>query len=179
MLKAEGRPAVPALLKALETGDEGLCDAACRALANIGVKDKSFMSALIAVLKDKKRVANRCMAASALGEMGAEAKGAVPDLIEALRAKDVADPQAANKTRQSVMAGLARIGRDAKAAVPALIAFVQDQSMDPCVRRSAAEALGSMGPAAFSAKAALAKAVKDTDPGVRMAAAKALQGIGP
>src|SRR5437762_2901203 len=52
-------------------------------------------------------------------------------------------------------------------------------SSDPCVRRSAAFALGRIGPAASLAVPQLVQALKDVDPNVRDAAAYALGEIGP
>jgi HEAT repeat protein len=62
-------------------------------------------------------------------------------------------------------------------AVEALIELLHDPSLD--IRRSAAVALGKIGPPASKASEALGKAVTDLDEDVRLAATVALGQIGP
>jgi HEAT repeat protein len=61
--------------------------------------------------------------------------------------------------------------------VPALAEALKDQSAD--IRRSAAQALREIGPAAADAVSALAEALKDQNADVGRSAADALREIGP
>jgi HEAT repeat protein len=72
----------------------------------------------------------RSGAASVLGEIGPAAKDAVPDLIEALKDRDM---------RPIAVGALGRIGPAAKDAVPALIEALKDQHFIVC--NAAAKAL--------------------------------------
>jgi len=65
----------------------------------------------------------RSYAASALGEIGKDAKDAAPALIAALKDQDAG-------VRRSAAAALGKIGKDAKDAAPALIAALKDQDED-------------------------------------------------
>jgi HEAT repeat protein len=103
-----------------------------------------------------------------LSLLGAEARTAVPALIEAL---------AGNETLVRAQAALAlgRIGPDAGAAVPALAELLRDPEWT--VRRQVALALGRIGPQARLAIPALEKLGDDPDHLVRQAAEEALQNI--
>jgi HEAT repeat protein len=74
----------------------------------------------------------RNTAATVLGRYGAEAKEAVPALVESLKDKD-------KHVRRSAAYSLARFGRDANDAIPALKESLQDE--DPKVREAAAYAI--------------------------------------
>ena len=80
----------------------------------------------------------RSIAAVTLGEIGSEAKDAVPALIQLLQ-----DQDAEGFVRANAALALREIGPEAKDAVPALIQALQDQ--DKYVRRDAAGALGKIG----------------------------------
>jgi HEAT repeat protein len=80
----------------------------------------------------------RISAADALGQIGPEAKEAVPALIAALKDQEV-------DVRSSAAYALGRIGPD---AVPALIAALKDHNV--FVRSSAADALRKIDPTAVS-----------------------------
>ncbi|MBU4502509.1 MAG: HPr family phosphocarrier protein, partial [Nanoarchaeota archaeon] len=110
----------------------------------------------------------RQAAAVSLGNIGPEAKEAVPYLIEAL--KDVRLAAAAAEV-------LGNIGPEAKEAVPYLIEALKDESL--YVRLAAAEALGNIGPEAKEAVPYLIEALKDESLYVRRAAAVSLGNIGP
>src|SRR5207302_626526 len=120
-------------------------------------------------------------AAEALGEMGPEARAAVPALTEVLR-----DPHFSSFRPYYALA-LLKIDRQAAGvAVPVLIEAlngkggaisVPDQAA-ATVRKKAASALGQIGRDAGDAVAALANALGDADASVRQQAAKALGDIG-
>ncbi len=102
-------------------------------------------------------------AAAALGEIGAAAHVALPDLIAALQ-----DPEVI----YGAAAALARWGDAAVPAVPALCAEFERPL--PSQRRAIAEALGAIGPAAEAAVPALEGRLSDEDGIVRAHAALAL-----
>src|SRR5260370_38008711 len=77
----------------------------------------------------------RYAAAAALGNIGAKAGAAVPDLTEALK-----DPN--DMVRARVVTTLWSLGSAAKDTVPDLIAALQDKNAE--VRLNAAGALGSL-----------------------------------
>jgi HEAT repeat protein len=79
----------------------------------------------------------RKTAVEVLGNVGPEAKEAVPDLVEAANDKYIA-------VREAAVRVLGKIGPDAVAAVSALIKVLQDD-VDVDVRSSAAVALGNIG----------------------------------
>lgn len=115
-------------------------------------------------------------AAFALGKMGNEATPAVVDLKKCLR--DKAHPkvqEAAAAALGEIAAQSIRVAQD-KDLVAALREALKDS--EEMVRRSAAQALGRLGPSTASAQADLAKALKDAKPSVRQNAAWALGQLG-
>ena len=151
-------------------------------------------------LKDKVAV-NRAAAAVVIGMIGPKAKTAVPALSLALKDEDLG-------VRSEVVRLLGEIGPAAKDAVPALLATTAQADFDfiePIIaitlgklglaavpaltealtaknvklRRTAAAALGLIGPQAGDAVAALAAALTDSEPAVRQYAVQALGQIGP
>jgi len=104
----------------------------------------------------------RRIAAEALGQLGPEARAAVPDLVRAL-----ADPEIL--VRRASARALGQIGPEARAAVPDLVRALADK--DSYVRLSAAEALRQIGQAAVPD---LVRALADEYSYVRRAAAVAL-----
>src|SRR5690606_26045519 len=111
----------------------------------------------------------RRQAAKELGEMGPEAKEAVPALRKALRDSDA-------YVRRFSAEALGAIGPAAKEAVPDLALAMNDGKK--VVALAAVESLGRIGQPAI---AALTGAVKDAgkDPEVRRKAALGLGRIGP
>jgi HEAT repeat protein len=131
------------------------------------------------------RPAVRRSAAFALGRLGHEAYYAVPELARHLQDKDPGVRDAAASALGEIVFGL----RDQE--VPFNVALQWDQAgarlvkalsvdtePDPRVRRSAAYALGTFGPAAAEALPALKKALRDTNPAVRQNAAWAVGRVG-
>jgi HEAT repeat protein len=101
---------------------------------------------------------------------GAEARPAVPALIEQLGSPNVL-------VRQNAAFALGKIGPDAREAVPGLIQLMNDS--DWTVRRQAAMSLGQIGPDAKDAVERLVKLRRDRIPLVRQAAEEALAQIDP
>ena len=120
---------------------------------------------LVITLKSEK-VAERAAAARILGELGAAAKDAVPDLQAVLGDAD-------KDVRRCAARSLGDIGKASKPAVAALGKTLKDQ--DAQVRQAAAYALGRIGDPA--AKPYLEAAKKDTNEGVKHAAKDALKAL--
>jgi HEAT repeat protein len=100
----------------------------------------------------------------------ADAKPAVPGLVEALR-----DPE--REVRREASAALGGIGPSAKAALPALLKALKDP--EPPVRKTTAWALGEIGSEDKLLAPPLVEALVDDAPEVRMEAAYALGTMGP
>jgi HEAT repeat protein len=87
----EAMPAAEALFKRLEDDDGWVRVASAQALSRIGSHKDIAMLVLAVILRDKEADKEvRIGAASALGEIGPDAKKAVPDLMAAL--KDAPEP---------------------------------------------------------------------------------------
>jgi hypothetical protein len=95
---------------------------------------RSDVSALIEKLRDPDAGTRRA-AATALGQLGAEAESAVPELAKALT-----DPDA--YVRELAALALGHVGAEAKSAVPALNKALKDP--DHLVRAEAAKALSKI-----------------------------------
>ncbi|HXK09197.1 MAG TPA: HEAT repeat domain-containing protein [Vicinamibacteria bacterium] len=163
---AEARGAVDALFAALGDPSEAVRHAAARALSRIGPR-----------AADRERLASRltspdpyvlAFAAWSLGNLGDEARDAVPDLTRAL---------ARDETNAVVAAALARIGHAAAGAVPVLVEGLRSDNADR--RWRAARTLGRIGPPAAEAVPALTAALADPLATVRQHAARALGRVGP
>jgi HEAT repeat protein len=112
-------------------------------------------------------------AARVLGQVGADAREAVPALTESFKNKNKAVD-----VRMACAETLAQIGPDAKSAIPALTEALKDGN--GVIRVKAAEALSQLGPEVKTAVPALVGALKDQaqDPNVRRKAAEILGRIG-
>ena len=138
-----------------------------QAVGKLGADHPSAVTALRRILADP-RSPHRGLAASALGQLKAEA--AVPELIEALKARR-------KYTRILSAKALARIGPPkAAAAVPHLTLLLEDRDHD--IQRAAAEALARMGPAAAPAVPALSRLLQSSDHRLKRAAENALAKTG-
>ncbi len=175
-----GAAAVPALIEAIENPDEDLQSGCIRTLGVIGFNQKEacevIVPALARLLKDK-NPNNRISAAGALATIGGEAKAAVPALQEALKVKDIHDPQIRKRIRANVLHALRQIGPGAQKALLDLQQVLQDKNEDPRNRQIAAEALGNIGAAAKTAIPGLTEALEDEDYGIREGAKGALEKI--
>jgi HEAT repeat protein len=143
----------------------------------------------------------RWKAAEALGNLGAEAAAAAPQLAQGLKDRDevvrwrcaealgkigaaaaAADLAGALRDRNGLVRSeaakaLGRLGLPAREAAPALAELLADP--DPYARREAAKALVAMAEGASAQVPALVRALADKDKFVRIEAAKALGRIGP
>lgn len=105
-----------------------------------------------------------------LADHGADAKAAVPALVDLLGDAD-------ENLRWRAARTLGAIGPDAAPAVPTLAERLSDEN--PLVRAQSAYALGLIGEASKSVVPQLVKTVGDEDPLVRRAALRALHRIKP
>jgi eukaryotic-like serine/threonine-protein kinase len=122
---------------------------------------------LMAGLEDRDASA-RWKAAEALGNMGGQARAAVPALITLL-----GDQQEVVRWRTAEALG--KIGPDAARAVPALIRTLSGTGLAPT---EAAKALGRIGPPAREAVPSLANGLSSSDVYFRREIAKALARMG-
>jgi HEAT repeat protein len=106
----------------------------------LGVAKRNSIPALIAALQKQEDPLGRFEAAHALGDLGAEARPAVPALIEMLRSND-------HKTAEIGAFVLARIAPDPAvgAAVPMLIETVRSRDKGWVARYNAAVVLRKLG----------------------------------
>jgi hypothetical protein len=88
----------------------------------------------------------RACAAGCLGSLKAQAKAAVPDLIEALRAEGAEDEETARLIRRNVVAALGAIGTDAAAAVPAIMEIAKKKDISDIEQGFALRALSQIDP---------------------------------
>jgi HEAT repeat protein len=158
-----GETAIPALIEALRDKNLLVRRSAAQILVRIG------SPAIPALVKALKNSDVRVRAAYTLGNIGAETKTAVPQLIVLLKNSDV-------DVRVSAAYALRNIGAEAKAALPQLVPLLKDSNAN--VRRSAASALGSIGAKAKTALPQLVPLLKDSNANVRGSVASALGSIG-
>jgi HEAT repeat protein len=181
-MRVRAKAAIPGLVEALKAEDHCLRERAIWALGAIGGNDKTTIPAmlpgLVVVLKDRAQKDLHATAASALREMGAAARPAVPALEEALNVKDVADPWLRKFIRDNVKLALDRLKAPPRETeVAELVLVLQGVTRDVAERQAAAEVLGYIGPEAESAIPALTRALKDVDPRIRVAADRALKKV--
>jgi HEAT repeat protein/lysophospholipase L1-like esterase len=161
-----GRAGAAALFEALRDASEAVRASAAQALVRVGPAAGDVPALAGALDNPDGYVA--AFAAWSLGNLGAAAEPAVPDLVRLLARDD---------TNAVVAGALARVGPAAKAAVPELVKALA--SDDDGRRWRAARTLGRIGPAAEPAVAALTGALSDANGVVRAHAARALGRIGP
>ena len=187
-----GAAAIPALIEALKTDDDGLRAGAAKALAGMGAEAGAAIPALIANLKGDDEVRrevvealgaigavkplaealqsadSRTGAALALAIAGSSAKEAAPAILDLLK-KETDVP-----TRIALLSALPKIGADPQQAVPLLVDGVKDENEQ--VRHAAVNALVPMRAVALPALTAL---LKDDNAAVRQRAGRALGRMGP
>jgi len=161
-----GRPAVPALIEALNRSDIYISEDAATTLGIIGPEAKMAVPALVGLLSRKNiSVSLAPKAANALGRIGE-----VDLLIRILQGQELG-------IRPYLGAqGLAAAGPAAAPAVPVLMGALK--SSDSSLQMYSAEALGAIGPAANPAVPELARLSKSSWNFLRRAAGEALLKIG-
>ncbi|MFQ5951926.1 MAG: HEAT repeat domain-containing protein [Candidatus Omnitrophota bacterium] len=177
-ISPEAREALPLLIEALAIDENGLSQAAMTALARIGYisrGDKDIIPMLIRALTDRENIKLRGVAVKALRKKGADAKGAVPALVNMLADRTV---------RRDIIMALREIGPDPRLVTPALATILGDKEKRLKVslaRTEALKLLGEMGPAAAAAVPAIEAIANDTSDaeGIRKLAQKTLKKVKP
>jgi HEAT repeat protein len=185
------RPALGPLIELLK--DELVNNVTVSCVAGFG---SEAVGPLLAALKSKSSTQGlRNHSREALERMGANAKGAVPVLIEMLKDDDPFLRTAADRILQKIGADampallkairdrdnegpdaiLGRLGATARPAIPELLKLLKDP--DPLLRQRAARCLGLIGPEAREALPALREALQDRNFTVRMLAEQAVRTV--
>ena len=116
-----GKPALPALSRALGDRDKWVRLAAARGFAKMGSAAKPAVPLLLRALQDKWEYV-RSAAATTLGQLPSAARKTVPHLIRALNDSD-------SSVRQDAVGALGALGPAARRAVPALKKLAGDESL--------------------------------------------------
>ncbi len=145
-LGPKAKPALPALIRALDDPDKQVWSNAVSALANLGPDAAEAVPALLEDLDSRKSRASQRQSereqtafrtAYALSRIGS---AAIPPLIDALRSDDT-------MLRAGAAKALGGMGPDARAAIPALLENLGHG--DGAVTHEVADALGAIGPDAL------------------------------
>jgi HEAT repeat protein len=165
-------PAADVLLHALRDPNRFVRWAAARALGKIPSIPADQVVAGVTPLLGDQDLDVRMIAAGTLEHLGPRAAAAVPTLAKIL--SEMSDPEGL----LSMMYALRSIqGEAGQTAVPQLAGLLSSKVTR--VRRAAAETLGSYGPYARPAEAALRRVLNDDEAEVRQAASDALLAIAP
>jgi HEAT repeat protein len=146
----------------------------CVAILSIGCSRKEEvvyqgkpLSEWMKMLKDEDLI-KKYAAIKAIGELGPEAKEAIPILIETIREMKDRDKRILFACNQALLG----MGKE---IVPHMIALLKDDTWE--MRRGSAWVLGKLGPDAKDAVPALTEALNDPNHAVRTKAAEALKKI--
>jgi HEAT repeat protein len=159
------------LIPLLGSNDRELRIVAARALCKMGAAAGPAVPAMAELLTEKDG-RQRYQIEVALGNLGPDARKAVPALIERLE-----DVEKDGRSPHPVLETLGKIGPKAKAAVPALIELLK--TAKEFYINDAMDTLGRIGPGAEEAVPVIVLHLKDKSEYSRIAAARALGGIGP
>ncbi len=146
------QPAIPALIRALQTDDVFLQRYAAEALGAIGRGARGAETALKSAVKHPNRAVRRA-AATSLTQIGSDPEDVVPILIEVLRAEEDSG------LRTVAAESLGKMKDKASGSTAALVAALQDR--DWGVRTAAAASLGQIGASANDAIPYLVKSLSD------------------
>jgi HEAT repeat protein len=131
---------MPVFLEGLKSEDFHACDEALDALEIVGANGKEAVPLLTKILADKERTAQaRGLAAKVLGNMGPEAKAAVPALVAGLDDFD-------HDLQDRCVFALGAIGPEAKSATPKLVRMAKEGNAR--VSKATKEALAKIDPQA-------------------------------
>jgi HEAT repeat protein len=191
-----GGSSTETLIAQLRDADPKVRLAAARALAERRGDVTVAVAGLAAAAEDND-FAVRELSITTLGQIGPEAKGALPAIKQALAdenrsvrtsaalAIDSIEPnsqihrpvlmESLRSGEGPVFIAVGRMGERGAWAVPTLTGLLSDRR--PSIRALAAKALGEIGPAARGAERALQQSSRDPEASVRKAAQKALKQI--
>ena len=162
---AAAAPAVPALIEATRSPDDGMRCVALIALARIRAQPRVVVPLLLRFLNDKDQAAIRSSVVGALGLMGPLAKEAAPTLFKAFDWNDINELQQEEIVRCTILKALVSIRADVKKVLPLLLKVFQDKDMASGVRRQAVMSIGELGPAAAEAVHVLIRCFNNEDRG--------------
>jgi HEAT repeat protein len=162
------RPALPALVKLLQSDDIFAVNDAATALAKMGSAAHGCIDAMLDAMKCPDQDA-RAAIAQAIKQAGPTAEN-IPRMIPLLKDRFM-------KVRSTIILAFGYMGDAAKPTIPVLIEHLKDENS--WCRMHAAAALARFGPAAAEAEAPLTAALSDEAGTVRGAAANALARICP
>lgn len=132
---------------------------------------------LVGIIRNERGTATtqaRIQAAQALGQMGIDARHAIPSLIQILQNPSRGYPFSLD---EAIVEAVGRLGTPARIAVPALVRNVgADRDLDRAISESVSVILST--PQAIASVAAAIEALKDLDPAERVRAAKILATLG-
>ena len=134
-LGPSAKAAIPSLVKAMESYERQLRQSAAIALADIGGAPVIVVPKLLEFLRSTQQSEDRTALARALGNFGPDAKSAVKDLVDTLKAGGLGSNE-----RREFMNALGDIGDPA--AAPVLTDALEDK--DPRIRDIALSALESL-----------------------------------
>ncbi|HEV3444679.1 MAG TPA: HEAT repeat domain-containing protein [Gemmataceae bacterium] len=141
---------------------------ATSALITMRSADKQTIAALIDALDDEQDFISSSVA-RILGQLGPQAKAAIPRLQDVVKSENV-------DRRIGAAHALWEIARQ-RSSLQVLMEIVKNKNHMPARRASAALALGEIGPPAKDGVPSLKEALMDEDEFLRLAAAGALWGI--
>lgn len=118
----QGKPAVPALVKALRDRDLFVRRYAVAALAKLGKGDRSAVTALFLATSDAKPEVRQA-AIDSLGNMGPAATDALTSILK--------DPNREPAQRKKAALALGNVGKSARKALPTLVAMVDGSIKSP------------------------------------------------
>lgn len=163
-----GEPAGPPLVEALDHRQASTRRSAALALAIVRPIPSTAVGSLALRLEDEEGGV-RMAAALALGELGAAAERAVPDLAAALTAPQQPDP-----IRKEAAEALAKVGSKGESTLVQAL-----RNAHAAIRREAANGLGKLRTPSPAALTTLTAALADRDAEVRTAVASTLGEFGP
>ncbi len=159
-----GAQAVPPLSNLLNKGDDYDKRAAAEALEKFG----PYAGAAVPILRKNLVPSNRDVAwfsARAIGNIGADAAEAVPDLLDAIKKNADTCEGYFSSFCESFIPAIGKIGPPARGAVPDLEALLNHR--DPYVRMRLAVALIRIDPSNRKALQELERLLKDSDVEIR------------
>jgi len=164
---AEGRIALPELIRAVQDENPVVRRRAIRAIGFIGPEAADDALSILAASTEDLDDGVALQAIATLGDFGSLASSAIPALMSAIWTGDV-------RRRAVAGATLSRIG-------PAVVPFLVQSLSHPApeVRAKCAHLLGSLGASAQEARPALELLLNDRDDATRDAAGQALRLIEP
>ncbi len=172
LLGADGRPAVPALVRALADPNPLIRTEAARTLARLGQRSRAAVRAIARIIADQAAdIDLRLVALESLDTFGPNASLAIPAVLDLLARHD------SPLVRASCALSLGAIARDQPRVIEALAG--ETTHPDMTVRAAAADALGRLGPPARSALPALRRLASDPQAFVAARARAAIDRIAP